>query len=149
MNEKLLFYLLGALLWYFLKNRVSEKDIPSPAKPVPLPGPVPAPVQTRKNGPESRKTLARPQMQRKYLSGKSRTSVQVPPGSMERITSDLPSTTSSVSHLKLHESSPTTNPDAESTFPASRAALIREELVNGRFDWQRAVVINELIQRKW
>jgi hypothetical protein len=153
MDVKLLLYLIGAALWYFLKYRAEQEK--KSKQPIPVPAPVDDPadmkreVRVRKaavKAPIERSPVSRSPLVSKRSRGDGAAAA---PGSLEVMTSDVSSRSSLAKSNIYHESTPELTNGIPEQVQESPAAKFGQELRSGRFDWQRAVIINELIQRRW
>lgn len=151
MDVKLLLYLVGAAIWYFLKYRADQEKKSRQTTPLPAPAEIPAEKEKEtpvrqvpmkpavKRSPVSRKPLATQRSR-----GDSTAST---PGSLEVLLTDIG--TRPVKHNMSHESTHELTNGMPEHVQASPAAKIGQDLRSGRFDWQRAVIINELLQKRW
>lgn len=153
MDDKLLLYLLGAALWYFLKYRAEqEKKV---KQPIPTPAPWDVPT-AQKNEDRVRKAPVKAPIKRSPVSRSPLVSKRsrgdgtaAAPGSLEVLTSDIGSRSLIIKSNINHESTPELTNGMPEQVQASPAAKIGQELRSGRFNWQRALIINELIQKRW
>jgi hypothetical protein len=144
MEVKVLVYVIAGVIWLISKV-LSANNKRKAASPMPTPTPVqvPVPPVVRKKKLEVRATKAVPKVVIDPVSLESTVGLENLTGQRKRV-----ETTTETGLSGLFSGEMKTQADDGGQENVTIAGQISEEIRHGSFDWRRAVVINELLQRK-